>query len=140
MKRIDSFSGEYRFLSNFWPCRINFDGIRFDSVENAYVASKVLDNGVRTHIAGMTPGAAKRLGRALRLRPDFESLKLTYMEGFVRQKFGFGNFGLRQQLLATGDAELVEGNWWNDTFWGVCNGVGENNLGKILMQVRSEIK
>lgn len=72
------------------------------------------------------------------LRPDWEYIRVDVMTELVRKKFS--QEPLRSQLIATGDAELIEGNWWNDTFWGVCNGVGENNLGKILMKVRDEIR
>jgi predicted NAD-dependent protein-ADP-ribosyltransferase YbiA (DUF1768 family) len=78
------------------------------------------------------------MGRSVKLRPDWESIKLDVMETAVRIKFTDPE--LAAKLIATGDEELIEGNWWNDTFWGVCNGVGENHLGKILMKVRADIK
>ena len=43
-------------------------------------------------------------------------------------------------LLTTGDRELIEENHWGNTFWGVCNGIGENNLGNLLMVVRDKLK
>lgn len=85
-----------------------------------------------------TPGQAKKLGQGVSLRPDWESVKVDLMRTFVRKKFE--NPFLRPLLLATGDAELVEGNTWNDTFWGVCRGRGQNWLGRILMEVRDEIR
>jgi len=60
------------------------------------------------------------------------------MTDLVRQKFS--NPQLAKQLLDTKDFELIEGNTWGDTFWGVCSGKGQNNLGKILMQIRNELK
>lgn len=137
MKPIDSFQGAYRFLSNFWPAKVVLDGIEYDSVEHAYVASKTLNEIARKDIAGMTPGQSKRYGRTLKLRPDWEEVKLTIMEDLVRQKFKRPD--LAKLLRSTGKAELIEGNTWGDTFWGVCRGVGENNLGKILMRVRAEL-
>lgn len=134
---IDSFQGDYRWLSNFEPVDVVFEGELYPSVEHAYVAAKTLDRELRKTIALMaTPGAAKRAGRAIKLRPDWEMVKLDVMEKLVRQKFM--HVRLRRLLLSTGDMEIIEGNTWGDTFWGVCNGVGENHLGKIIMAVRAE--
>lgn len=136
MNRIDSFHGEHRFLSNFWPAEVMLDGVTYPTVEHAYVAAKTLDIETRREIAAVEkPGDVKRFGRKLALRSDWESVKLDVMRDLVRQKFAHSE--LRAQLLATGDAELIEGNTWNDTFWGVCRGKGENHLGKILMSVRA---
>lgn len=135
---IDSFTGDHRFLSNFWPCRVEFDGQVYTSVEHAYVAAKVLDPVVRDLIKNCaTAGQVKRLGRKLPLRADWEAVKLSVMESLIRQKFN--DPGLGSRLKATGEQELVEGNHWGDTFWGVCDGVGQNHLGKLLMKVRNEI-
>jgi len=139
--RIDSFSAEYRFLSNFWPAVVEYEGITYPSVEHAYQAAKTLDRRERRRVAAIAePGDAKRAGRALpNQRPDWEQVKLRVMEECVRYKFT-RHAELRQRLLATGDAELIEGNTWNDRFWGVCDGQGENHLGKILMKVRAELR
>ena len=134
-ERIDSFKGPHGFLSNFWPSEVVLDGQRFPTVEHAYQASKVLSTKERERIMlASTPAAAKRMGRRLALRPDWDEAKLSVMRGLVGQKFEIP--GLRDLLLATGDAELVEGNRWGDTFWGECEGVGLNHLGRILMCVR----
>ena len=77
------------------------------------------------------------MGRHLPLRPDWEDVKLSVMEGLLRQKFREEPF--KSQLKATGDAQLVEGNYWGDVYWGVCRGQGENHLGKLLMKIRGEI-
>ena len=130
---IDSFQGEYRFLSNFWPCRVEMDGQEYASTEHAYQASK-FDRKDREPFLTCTPGAAKRMGRG---RVVQQADKLTVMEMLVRQKFSAEP--LRSMLLATGDREIIEGNTWNDIYWGVCNGVGANHLGKLLMQVRKEL-
>lgn len=79
---------------------------------------------------------AKRAGQRLALRPDWEQIKQAVMLNLQRQKYSYPE--LRTLLLATGNLELIEGNTWGDTYWGVCNGVGDNWLGKILMQVRAE--
>ena len=83
-----------------------------------------------------TPGEAKRMGRQVTLRKDWEDVKISVMEKGLRMKFAIPE--LRDKLLATGEEELVEGNWWGDTCWGVCKGVGANNLGKLLMKIREE--
>jgi ribA/ribD-fused uncharacterized protein len=85
-----------------------------------------------------TPGKAKRAGRNLQLRHDWEKVKYDVMLDIVFAKF-YQHPELAAKLLATGDAELIEGNWWNDTTWGVCNGVGSNWLGRILMMVRARL-
>jgi ribA/ribD-fused uncharacterized protein len=139
--RIDSFQGEYRFLSNFWPAVVDYEGISYPSVEHAYQSAKTLDRSERRRIAAIAePGEAKRAGRALpNQRADWEQVKLRVMEDCVRYKFT-RHADLREKLLATGTAELIEGNTWNDRFWGVCDGQGENHLGKILMKVRTELR
>jgi len=138
VSRIDSFQGEHRWLSNFWPVVVQLDGETYPSVEHAYQAAKSLDPLYRETIRHTRePGAAKRLGRGAILRRGWISLKDHIMEDLVRQKFQDPE--LRAKLSMTGDAELVEGNTWGDTYWGVCRGRGQNLLGKLLMKVRSEI-
>lgn len=135
---IKEFQGKYRFLSNFWPAVVVFEGLRFPTVEHAYQAAKSKDTDVWEVIRMCkTPGEAKKLGKHLRLRPDWGQVKLALMEDLVRQKFS--SFKLGALLVATGDQEIIEGNDWGDVFWGVCRGKGENHLGKILMKVRKEL-
>jgi N-glycosidase YbiA len=133
---INSFSGEYRFLSNFYPSPVEYEGVTYASVEHAYQAAKTLDPSERACFAeNITAGLAKRLGRSVSIRPDWEEIKIDVMYDLVGKKFQ--NQDLKTRLLETGSRELVEGNYWGDTFWGVCRGVGKNHLGKILMMVRS---
>lgn len=141
MKAITSFRGKFRFLSNFWPVKIKLGRLVFDTVEHAYVASKSDDISVRKTVQQLeTPGMAKEFGRTLPLRKDWnEEIKLALMKDFVRQKFFFRETLLTRELLLTNRMEIVEGNTWGDTFWGVCNGQGENHLGKIIMSVRDEL-
>ena len=136
---IERFSGRARFLSNFYPSIIEFEGQRYPTVEHAFQAAKTSDPKLRKRIreAG-TPGTAKALGRKVPLRQDWERVKLDVMLGFLRKKFGHSM--LRDLLLGTGTAKLVEGNTWNDTFWGVVDGRGRNHLGRLLMQVRDELR
>jgi ribA/ribD-fused uncharacterized protein len=136
---IAEFQGEYRFLSNFWPAEVIYEGITYPTAEHAYQASKTLDIEQRKKIAALkTPSEAKSAGRALTLRDDWEIAKFKVMEDVVRYKFTHHD-DLRDKLLATGDAYLEEGNTWNDQIWGVYQGKGENRLGKILMKVRDEL-
>lgn len=135
---IDSFSGEYEYLSNFHRVDIKHFGIVYPSVENAYQASKTEDVVLKQMFVNVTAGQSKKLGRTIVLRPDWENIKIDVMRNLIRRKFQDVN--LRKLLLATGDNVLVEGNLWGDRFWGVCKSVGENWLGRILMEERDEIK
>lgn len=140
MKEIGTFSGKYRFLSNFYPCEIMLDGLKYSSVEAAYQASKTDDAASRRKIREEEkPAGAKKLGQNVKLRPGWEEMKLQVMEDLVWQKFT-EHADLREKLLATGDAELIEGNNWSDRVWGVCRGKGQNHLGKILMKIREELR
>ena len=136
---IRGFFGPFRFMSNFVPCKVMLDGLEFTSTEHAYVAAKTLDLDKRAEIAAVeTAGQVKRLGRKLKLREDWEDVKVDVMHELLIQKFAQEPF--RSQLIATKDAYLEETNHWNDTFWGVCEGVGFNTLGHLLMQVRTDLK
>jgi len=136
---IDSFQGVYKFLSNFYPVKVKLDGVTYPSVEHAYQAAKTLIPSSRARIRGAaTASEAKRIGKTVTLRHDWEEVKLDVMEKLLRQKFS--KEPLRTLLLKTGEAELIERNWWHDTFWGVCNKKGENHLGRILMKIRSELR
>jgi hypothetical protein len=136
---IKEFQHEYRFLSNFWPASVQLQGLWFPTVEHAYQAAKTLDIREREAISYLsTPGEAKRAGRYLLIRTDWEEVRLTIMESLIRQKFRSPS--LRQKLLETGNAKLEEGNRWGDRFWGIYNRQGENHLGKILMKIRDEIR
>ncbi len=137
---ISSFAGKFDFLSNFYPCKVVYDGDEYKSVEHAYQAAKTLDKRLRYVIGkAYCGGAAKRLGREVVIRPDWEEIKVSIMADLVRKKFK-NDVELALQLLNTGDEGLEEGNTWGDRFWGVYKGRGENNLGKILMSVREEIR
>lgn len=137
INHIDSFHGPHRFLSNFWACEVRWGELTFPSSEHAYQWTKMDDEAGRAAvIAAPTAGDAKKAAREHAVRPDWEHIKIEVMLDLLRIKFS--NQWLRDWLDATGDAELIEGNTWNDTFWGVCRGVGENRLGKLLMQVRIE--
>ena len=142
MIKITEFQGTYRFLSNFWKLDrgVVLDGLLYPTVEHAYVAAKTIDPAERERVLVCEkPGQAKRLGRTFTLRDDWEEVRLGIMEDLLRQKFTNNGGYLRDKLLQTRNAILEEGNHWGDHFWGVCDGVGENHLGKILMKIRGEL-
>ena len=137
---ISSFRDEYFFLSNFYPVEIKLDGIVYPNAETAFQAQKTLDVEERRKFSMLkNPVQAKRLGRKVKLRDDWEEVKLDIMTEIVSQKF-LQHPHLIEMLLQTGDEELVEGNKWGDRFWGVCKGKGKNHLGKILMKIRDTYK
>jgi ribA/ribD-fused uncharacterized protein len=133
---ITSFQGTNRWLSNFYPAKVTLDGVEYPTVEHAYQAAKTLDLNDRNLFRGGNPGLAKRLGRDLELRSDWDTVKIGIMRDLLRQKFAGGE--LHFLLLQTKGIDLVEGNNWGDRFWGVCAGVGENWLGRLLMEIRDE--
>ncbi len=140
---IDSFTGPYRFLSNFWMLTFEVflsddPSVGYPSTEHAYQAAKTTDLTLRRDILTLTPGRSKRFGMHVKMRPDWDTAKLGIMEHLLRQKFAFTPASLAQRLDDTGDTILIEGNTWGDVYWGVCHGVGENHLGKLLMKIRAE--
>lgn len=136
---IDEFKGKYYFLSNFFDAPVMYEGLMYKNNESAFQSAKVLDLEQRKQFCNIDPSTAKRKGRSVRLRHDWEKIKDEVMYQVVKDKFT-RNYDLKQKLIDTSDAELIEGNTWNDTYWGVCRGKGRNMLGKILMRVRSELK
>ena len=140
MHTIDKFINEYNFLSNFYPSEVAFEGWVYPTAEHAYQGAKVINphNQKMVRLAE-SPAKAKRLGRKFCDRFLFHDIKLEIMKEIVSEKFT-NNESLKKLLLETDNAMIIEGNTWGDTFWGVCKGVGHNHLGKILMEVRDEIK
>lgn len=137
---ILSFADDHDFLSNFYVAPIRFEGAEYPTVEHAFQAAKTPEGKERARIRNApNPGKAKSLGRKVALRKDWEQVKLGVMEALVREKFT-AHPDLAARLLATGERQLVEGNTWGDTFWGVVRGNGKNHLGKILMRVRAELQ
>lgn len=141
---IKVFTGEYGFLSNFYPSPVLWNGVWCKTVEHAYQAEKTTDPQAKQYIlASETPGRAKTLGRKVKigLRKDWDLIKVQVMTDLVRLKF-HPMVKLSKDLVNTGDRIIMEGNTWNDTFWGVDlnTGIGKNVLGNILMQVRAELR
>ncbi len=139
---IDKFMGEYRWLSNFHPINIYFEGLWYPTTEHAYQAAKTFDQIARYAISKLhTPGGAKRYGSdpdQTSLRYDWdESTRIATMRKILVSKFN--DPWLAEKLMETAPEELVEGNSWGDTFWGVCKGEGRNELGKLLMSIRTDL-
>jgi ribA/ribD-fused uncharacterized protein len=145
MKTIDSFRGEYRFLSNYWPVKVVYEGIEYPSVEQAYKAAQLTNIEARMLISNLFPnrkeleGQMEEILKQYGIRIDWnDELRLKVMEELLIQKFNDGE--IRRKLRDTKDALLIEGNTWHDTFFGVCDGVGENYLGKLLMKIRESLR
>ena len=144
VKRIEQFRGQYFFLSNFYDAPVNYLGLTYQNNEAAFQSAKVIgtkqenQRQVFTHLA---PNDAKRKGRHVSLRPDWEKTKDQVMYEIVKNKFT-NNSDLQEKLLATDNAVLTEGNTWHDVYWGydMRQKRGQNKLGKILMRVRQELK
>lgn len=144
---IDNFSEKYFFLSNFYNVYVEYEGTIYCSTEAAFQAAKTTDTTERARIARLSPSDAKRAGRRLQLRPDWEAVKDKVMYDVCLAKFTTNDsFKLRERLLDTGDEELIEGNTWHDNYWGDCTCdkckeiPGRNQLGKTLMRIRQELR
>ena len=126
-------------FSNMHVMRVPFEyqGILYHSTENFYQAMKSTDHDIRRQIAAMNPYESKKAGKTVKLRPDWDEIKLKVMAYAIKRKFGLSPY--KEALIRTGSQEIVEVNTWNDTFWGVCKGVGHNHLGRILMDFRAEL-
>jgi ribA/ribD-fused uncharacterized protein len=140
MKTINSFSGEYSWLSNFHPIKVTYQGLEFGSVEAAYQAAKCKNPEDMKKFVPLSPKEAKKLGRTITIREDWWQCKVEIMCKLVVQKFSDPT--LKAKLIATDGIELVEGNYWHDNYWGRCTCATcaskeqHNYLGEILMQVR----
>jgi ribA/ribD-fused uncharacterized protein len=142
MFAITDFHDGYTYLSNFSSHALLISGQKWPTVEHAFQAAKTTDRGQQQMIrAATSPGLAKRLGKTVTLRPNWNDMRVRVMEKLVALKFAqWPELGLK--LRATGDALIVEGNKWHDNFWGSCSCprcqhiTGENHLGLILMQIR----
>lgn len=140
---IDNFRKEYGFLSNFSTAVVVFEGLTYPTTENAFQAAKCKNVEDRATFTGIEPTAAKSMGRTVELRSDWKDVQDDIMYQLLKSKFSIN--WLKKKLLATGEEEIVEGNWWHDNYWGVCNcdkcsGKGKNILGKMLMRIREEIR
>lgn len=141
---ISEFDGPYRFLSNFYNHQVTYGGFTYMNSEAAFQAQKTLDISLRRRFMYLQPNEAKKLGRSVKLRPNWDDIKDDIMLDIIRAKFSDAK--LASKLASTKDAMLVEGNWWHDNHFGNCycercsNIKGENILGKCLMKVRQELR
>lgn len=135
---ISAFRGKYKFLCNFYEHPFEYAGRLWPTSEHAYQAQKSHSAAEQRLIRqAKSPGHAKRLGRRVALRPDWEAVKVDIMRGVLLAKFALPD--LRRRLEKTSPARLIEGNSWGDTFWGVYQGRGHNHLGRLLMEIRDEL-
>lgn len=134
---INVFDQNYAFLSNFYPCKINWEGRTYKSSEAAYQSAKCRNVSNRNLFINLNAAQAKRLGRKIHIDPNWDEYKDEIMYEICLAKFT-QNEDLKEQLIKTYPSLLVEGNTWGDTYWGKCNGQGRNKLGKILMKIRDE--
>lgn len=134
---IKGFFYEYRFLSNMELCYINYNGIIYNSSENAYQAQKTFDLKERLIISKLKPNKSKIYCKKFNERLDWNIIKKDIMNEILILKFN--NIRLKLQLLATGNKYLEETNYWKDSYFGVYNNVGLNVLGEILMDIRKKL-
>lgn len=137
---ISRFIEEYYFLSNFYPASVEYNGLTYKNSEAAFQAQKCTLDSEKLPFTEYTAVESKRAGRKVKLRDDWERVKLDVMEDVVRCKF-LQNPEILDKLIATKDAILIEGNHWGDKYWGVDvrTSKGENHLGEILMKIRKEL-
>lgn len=138
---ITKFRGDHFFLSNMFPCEINYNGNVFGSSEAAYMSRKNNSKSwLSTCINTKNPILVKTMSHSIYIIKKWPEIKLQVMSDILRIKFSIPE--LQAKLFETGDEEIYEGNTWNDRYWGVDHLTlqGENHLGKLLMNIREQIK
>lgn len=146
MDKIDLFRQEYGFLSNFYQSPVTYEGLTYPTAEAAYQAQKCRDPEDRLkYTLTRNPVRAKQMGkREAGLPANWNTVSQSIMLEILRAKFSVPE--MARKLLSTLDAQLVEGNRHHDNLWGDCScprcagKPGQNRLGKLLMQVRSELR
>lgn len=142
---VKEFREEYFFLSNFYEVPVTYLGNTYRNSEAAFQSMKLYSPNERSQFTDLNPSEAKRLGRSVKLRSDWNNVREKHMRGIIKAKFE-QNADLRDNLLSTGDEELIECNDWHDNVWGDCTCPqcktceGQNKLGKILMEIREELR
>lgn len=138
---ITSFKDDYEFLSNFYPCKIEYGNLVFPSVENAYQAMKCANPNDMIQFVNISPAEAKKLGRKVTMVEDFDEIKYNVMRYLLDQKFE--DKKLQKLLLETAPESIVEGNYWHDNYWGICScekckdKIKHNHLGELLQRKRN---
>lgn len=137
---IAQFQGEYRFLSNFAPCPVTYEGVEYPSVEHAYQAAKCVHPEDRAVILAGHAGQAKRHGTVVEKIAGWNKRRKDIMRALLEQKFRTAMY--RELLLNTNQRTITEGNYWNDEYWGVNlkTNRGLNLLGKMIMEIRSDLE
>jgi ribA/ribD-fused uncharacterized protein len=129
------FRGKYSFLSNFYNSPIVYKDKVYSTAEHLFQCCKTESEKEREWIrTAHSPAEAKGRGRKVSLRNDWNKIKVNAMRGVLKLKFK-QNKDLLKRLMEI-EGEIVEDNEWNDKYWGKCNGVGKNVLGKLLMEIR----
>lgn len=139
LQRIDVFKDEYVFLRNSYHSEFTFEGIRYLNAVSAFQAQKCKHIMDKFQFANLTPIRAKRKGKEVNTRADWDVVKDDIMYNVVKEKFS-QNEELKSLLLNTGTSYLEDGNSIKEVYWGTYKGKGLNKLGHILMRVRSELK
>jgi len=138
---INKFRGKYSFLSNFYNSPLEFEGRTYKTAEHAFQAAKTDLEHEKNGIAGAwSPAQAKKLGKRIQIRKDWDEVKIDVMYNVLQAKFC--DKTLKQKLIDTEDQEIIEGNTWGSLFWGmdVNLDIGHNHLGKLLMRLREEFR
>lgn len=140
---IDKFRGNYSWLSNFANVPVEYDGVVYPSVENAYQAAKLAEKETRVQFQTFSSKEAKQFYKRNKITAVWtDEIKLQVMENLLTQKYAKEPF--KTLLKETGTIEIVEGNYWHDNFYGSCScnkcgNKGDNNLGKLLMKIRNSL-
>lgn len=135
---VKGFFDEYRFLSNYHLCPVMYEEMMYTSSEGAYQAAKTDDLYTRSLFQDLSPLECKKKGKSFRMKKGWDKIKDKVMYEILKDKFT-RNLDLREKLLLTGSKYLEETNYWNDNYWGVCEGRGKNRLGEMLMKIRKEL-
>jgi len=137
---INQFVDDYKWLSNFYPCLVELDGMKYQTVENAYQSAKNPDLKWKEFCANKSPAVCKTFSKHVVLTPRWDVIKVRVMRKLLNQKFNQDYF--KELLLATDNEGIVEGNTWHDTFWGVdlMTSVGQNRLGIMIMNIREALR
>jgi len=138
---IKEFKNEYRWLSNFARCGVELDGQMYKSVEHAYQSAKSDDPEWKEFCTvEINPAEVRKQSRNIQIRKDWDNIKEDIMLKCLKEKYDQEPY--KQLLLDTKNEQIQEGNWWGDKYWGVDlkTGEGQNRLGKMIMQIRQEIR
>lgn len=132
------FRDDYYFLSNMYPCKIEFNGRTFKCSETAFHTESLSDESDKDYFSTLDGYESKAQIKVMKIRKDWDKIKVDTMAKILIQKF-LQNKDLALKLIETEDTPLIEYNNWGDCFWGVCGGKGDNTLGKLLMLIRDNL-